>query len=168
MIRTSAFFGPWDQYNFVTVVLRVLREEGHFVAMDDAIISPTYVPDLVHTSLDLLIDGECGIWHLANEGSITWADLARRVAQMAGLDASAVEGRPTASFNLPAPRPLYSVLGSSHGAVMRTLDAALDAYFEESEAARVAPANLWTRQVAAQALNPWKQAELLSAHFQSS
>ncbi len=168
MVRTSAFFGPWDQYNFVTIVLRVLREEGHFVAMDNAIISPTYVPDLVHTSLDLLIDGECGIWHLANEGSMTWADLARRVAQMAGLDASAVEGRPTASFNLPAPRPLYSVLGSTHGAVMRTLDAALEAYFEESEAARVAPANLWTRQVAAQALNPWKQAELLAAHFQSS
>ena len=30
-------------------------------------VSPTYVPDLVHASLDLLIDGEHGLWHLANE-----------------------------------------------------------------------------------------------------
>jgi dTDP-4-dehydrorhamnose reductase len=163
--RTSAFFGPWDQYNFVTVVLRVLRDEGHFVAMDDAVISPTYVPDLVQTSLDLLIDGERGIWHLANPGSITWADLARRVAERAGLDASQVEGRATASFNLPAPRPLYSVLGSERGTVMRPLNEALEAYFSDCETARVAPASLWQRKVAVESLNPWNRAELLSRHL---
>nr|WP_281259090.1 family 1 glycosylhydrolase [Nostoc cycadae] len=32
-----------------------------FVVAEDAIISPTYIPDLVHTSLDLLIDGESGL-----------------------------------------------------------------------------------------------------------
>ena len=160
VVRTSAFFGPWDEYNFVTIVLRTLTAGELFAAMDDAVISPTYVPDLVHTSLDLLIDGEHGVWHLANEGSTTWADLARRVAAMAGLDASLVEGRPTDSFNLAAPRPLYSVLRSTHGALMRPLEAALEAYFEDSEIARVAPVNLWARQVAAQALNPAKRAEI--------
>src|SRR5947208_849537 len=82
------------------------------VAAEDAVISPTYVPDLVNASLDLLIDGEQGIWHLANVAAITWADLARRAAELAGLDASGVVGRPTAALGLAAPRPLWSVLGS--------------------------------------------------------
>ena len=112
------------------------------------------------TSLDLLIDGEHGVWHLANQGSTAWADLARRVAEMAGLDATLIEGRPTASFNLAAPRPLYSVLGRTHGALMRPLEAALEAYFEDCEIARVAPVNPWARKLAAQALNPWKRAQI--------
>jgi dTDP-4-dehydrorhamnose reductase len=33
---------------------------------DDASVSPTYVPDLVTTMLDLLVDGASGVWHLAN------------------------------------------------------------------------------------------------------
>jgi dTDP-4-dehydrorhamnose reductase len=33
------------------------------------LLSPTYAPDLIHTALDLLIDAERGIWHLANEGA---------------------------------------------------------------------------------------------------
>jgi dTDP-4-dehydrorhamnose reductase len=165
VIRTSAFFGPWDEYNFVTIALRTLRNGGPFLAMDDATISPTYVPDLVNTSLDLLIDGERGIWHLANPGSITWADLTRRVAERAGLPDSLVTGRATSSFGLPAPRPLYSVLSSSRGTLLRPLDAALEAYFEDCEAAHVlAPSTLWQREVAAQALDPRTKSELLSLH----
>jgi dTDP-4-dehydrorhamnose reductase len=165
MIRTSAFFGPWDQYNFVTVALNALRTTGHFVAMNDAWISPTYVPDLVNTTLDLLIDGEQGLWHLANDGDLTWADFARRAAAKAGFDAETIEGRPTASFSLPATRPLYCVLKSSRGALMRSVDAALDAYFEDCEAARVAPASVWPRKIAVQALAPWNRAQLLSQHL---
>lgn len=69
VIRTSAFFGPWDDYNFVTIALRQLSAGQTFVAAEDAIVSPTYVPDLVHASLDLLIDGEFGLWNLANKGA---------------------------------------------------------------------------------------------------
>ena len=50
------------------------------------IVSPTYVPDLVHATLDLLLDGENGIWHLTNKGAISWHDLACQVADMAKLD----------------------------------------------------------------------------------
>ena len=132
VVRTSAFFGPWDEHNFVTIVLRELAAGRTFVAADDATVSPTYVPDLVNTSLDLLIDGEGGLWHLANPGAVTWADLARDVARRAGLDAGAVDGRPTASLALPAARPLYSVLGSERSTIMPALDDALDRYLRES------------------------------------
>jgi dTDP-4-dehydrorhamnose reductase len=131
VVRTSAFFGPWDEYNFVTLVLRVLENGGTFVAADDALVSPTYVPDLVHASLDLLIDGERGVWHLANPGEITWADLARKVAEMAGMDTYRIEARPTAELGLAAPRPTYSVLGSERGVLLRPLDQALERYFHD-------------------------------------
>jgi len=47
-------------------------------AASDQRVSPTYVPDLVNVALDLLIDGTDGIWHLANEGDISWSELARK------------------------------------------------------------------------------------------
>lgn len=131
--RTSAFFGPWDEHNFITVALRTLAEGRKFVAADDAFVSPTYVPDLVGASLDLLIDGEQGIWHLSNEGAITWAELARLAARRAGLDPQLVEARSTVFLQLAAPRPLYSVLGSERGQLLPTLEDALDRYLHERE-----------------------------------
>ncbi|HEV7857131.1 MAG TPA: family 1 glycosylhydrolase [Pyrinomonadaceae bacterium] len=133
VVRTSAFFGPWDEYNFITVCLRTLSSSENFIVADDAFISPTYVPDLVHTSLDLLIDGERGIWHLANSGAMTWAQLARTVAERAGLDPARVLARKTLELNLSAPRPLYTVLGSERAALMPSLENALDRYFHERQ-----------------------------------
>ena len=135
IVRTSAFFSPWDEHNFVTAALRALASGETFTAADDAIVSPTYVPDLVNVSLDLLIDGERGIWHLANSGAVTWAELARRAAQVAGLDASGVQGCATRALDgTTARRPNYSVLGSERGALLPSLDEALARYVSECAA----------------------------------
>jgi dTDP-4-dehydrorhamnose reductase len=131
VVRTSAFFGPWDEYNFVTVALRELAAGHAFTAADDATVSPTYVPDLVNACLDLLIDGERGIWHLATPGAVTWAELARRAAALAGVDAGRLECRPTREMGLVAPRPLYNVLGSERGWPLPPLDDALGRYVRE-------------------------------------
>ncbi|HEX9918298.1 MAG TPA: family 1 glycosylhydrolase [Pyrinomonadaceae bacterium] len=129
---TSACFSPWDEHNFVTTALRTLASSETFTAADDAIVTPTYVPDLVNVSLDLLIDGERGIWHLANSGEVTWAELARRAAQIAGLDAGGVQGCATGALDgMTARRPMYSVLGSERGALLPSLDEALNRYVSE-------------------------------------
>ncbi|WP_017318385.1 family 1 glycosylhydrolase [Mastigocladopsis repens] len=133
VIRTSAFFGPWDDYNFVTIALRQLSAGNTFVAAEDGIVSPTYVPDLVHASLDLLIDGETGLWHLANKGAIAWADLARLAAKTAGFNPSNVIALPTRELGLTAQRPTYSVLGSNRGELMSSLDSAMSRYFDECQ-----------------------------------
>lgn len=133
VIRTSAFFGPWDEYNFVTIALRHLSAGQTFVAADDSVVSPTYVPDLVHTTLDLLIDGESGLWHLANKSAIAWSELARLAASIAGVDASRIEARPTRELGLVAPRPTYSVLGSERGVLLPSLDNAISRYFDERQ-----------------------------------
>jgi dTDP-4-dehydrorhamnose reductase len=133
VIRTSAFFGPWDNYNFLTIALRTLAAGQPFQAAFDATVSPTYVPDLVQASLDLLIDGECGLWHLANPGAIAWVDLARFAAQKAGLDATHVHPVSTSALGLVAPRPTYSVLGSERGILLPSLENAIARYFDERQ-----------------------------------
>lgn len=131
VIRTSSFFGPWDEYNFVSNVISTLSANKIFTAADDVFISPTYVPDLVNASLDIFIDGEKGIWHLTNKGKISWVDLARKVSDKAGLDTDLVEGQPLQELNWRAPRPTYSVLKSEKGIFLPSLDNALKRYFEE-------------------------------------
>jgi dTDP-4-dehydrorhamnose reductase len=131
VIRTSAFFSPWDDYNFLTIALRTLTDGQPFVAAADAIVSPTYIPDLVHTTLDLLIDGECGIWHLANSGAIAWADLAKQVAALVKLDCTRIEARPTKDLGWLAARPSYSVLSSERGILLPSLETAIDRYLDE-------------------------------------
>ena len=133
VVRTSAFFGPWDQYNFVTSTLQALAAKQHVVAADDVFVSPTYVPDLVHAALDLLIDGERGVWHLANDGAVSWADLARRAAVLAGLDPAGIDAQPSATLGYAAPRPRSSVLGSERGQQLPSLDDALVRYVEACE-----------------------------------
>src|SRR5581483_8566836 len=99
VIRTAAFFGPWDRHNFVTLALQALRRNEVFRAANDQWVSPTYVPDLVHACLDLLIDGERGIWHLANRGAVTWAELARRAADACGLARELIEAVPGSALD---------------------------------------------------------------------
>lgn len=131
IIRTSAFFSPWDDYNFVTLALRQLKAGEPFLAAEDVFISPTYVPDLVHASLDLLIDGECGVWHLANQGAITWADLARMAAKEACISVTSLITLPMQEMGLLAPRPSYSVLGSDKGHLLPCLEGAMSRYFRD-------------------------------------
>jgi dTDP-4-dehydrorhamnose reductase len=131
LVRSSAFFGPWDDYNFLTTTLRRLRKEEPVVAAKDAYVSPTYIPDLVHATLDLLIDGESGIWHLANKGVVTWAQLARYAASMGGASDDLIVEKTVAEMQLSAPRPTYSVLGSERGQLLGFLADALCRYLED-------------------------------------
>jgi dTDP-4-dehydrorhamnose reductase len=128
VIRTSAFFGPWDQYNFVTQALTALSDGMPFLAADDMTVSPTYVPDLVHASLDLLIDKESGIWHLTNTDAVTWYGLARKACELADVDPGRLEARPCAAFGYPAARPAYSALSSERAILLPSLDDALSRY----------------------------------------
>lgn len=144
VVRTSAFFGPWDRYNFITVGLKALAEGRLFAAANDIVISPTYVPDLVHASLDLLIDGEAGIWHLTNGQSVTWSDLLTKAAGKAGIDTGTLDPQPWGQLGYLAPRPAYSALASERASFLPSLDDALDRYLdirqrdilEDAEAAR--------------------------------
>jgi dTDP-4-dehydrorhamnose reductase len=133
MIRTSAFFGPWDEYNFVTATLKALIRGEETTAVSDYIVSPTYVPDLVHASLDLLLDDARGIWHLANPGAVTWSELAMLAARMAGVSTARLTHSKNSLWKSAAVRPRYSALESERANIMPTLTNALERYFAHPE-----------------------------------
>ena len=130
IIRTSNFFAPHDHHSFVTETIASLKEMHEVYAANDLIISPTYVPDLVNESLDLLLDNEAGIHHVATDGALTWAEFACKIAEMAGLDTSLIKAVASAALNLSARRPKYMVIKSEKGVVMPTLENALQRYME--------------------------------------
>ena len=136
VVRTSAFFGPWDPYNFVTATLRELNAGRRVRAASDVSISATYVPDLVDASLDLLIDGEAGIWHLTHAEPVTWYELAARAAGLAEIDAAGLEPVRLEDLSLRAMRPRYCVLGSERGRLLPPLEKALVRYVEATAAER--------------------------------
>jgi dTDP-4-dehydrorhamnose reductase len=128
VIRTSAFFGPWDDYNYLAHVFRALDAGATFSAPADAVVSPTYVPDLVDATIDLLIDGEGGLWHVANDGACSWFEFARAVAARSGRRADLIVACETARVWGPARRPPYAPLRSERTPLLRPLGAAVDAY----------------------------------------
>jgi dTDP-4-dehydrorhamnose reductase len=128
VVRTSAFFGPWDRSNFITQALETLEQGLPFLAADDVTISPTYVPDLAYVCLDLLIDRERGVWHLTSGQPLTWADFALMAAELAGVDASRLERQPLARHGKLAARPLYSALHSERALFMPCLHDAISRY----------------------------------------
>ncbi len=137
VVRTAAFFGPWDPYNFAIAALRAVSSGATFPAAADVRVSPTYVPDLADAVLDLLLDGEQGIWHVANSAVISWFDFARRAVEAAGLGHAAhlVRATPMGALNLRAPRPTFSALGSSRGRLLGNIDDAIARFARDYPAA---------------------------------
>jgi len=132
VIRSSAFFSPWDRFNFAHRLLDALKNNKHFPVPCDIIISPTYLPHLVNFALDLFIDGEKGVWHLANEGGVlSWLDFAKQLADHAGYNAKRLKSMDRKGMNWKANRPAYSVLRSSRGVSLPSLNDAINDYFRQ-------------------------------------
>ncbi|HEY5720949.1 MAG TPA: family 1 glycosylhydrolase [Allosphingosinicella sp.] len=135
IVRTSAFFGPWDRHNFAWHVLTALSRGEKFEACANARVSPTFVPDLCHAVLDLLIDGESGLWHLANQGELSWHEFACRLAEGAGFD-------PRAIVRLDSAPKGSTALTSERGMTMRPLEPAIQAYLADVAGALGTPASI--------------------------
>ena len=134
IIRTSAFFSPWDDYNFLTVTLRRLLNKQTCLLANDVMVSPTYLPDLVNATLDLLVDQETGIWHLSNASGISWLDFARLTCEMAGVPpANRLKGCATSQLGLAAQRPINGVLSSNRGNLLPSLTAAIQRYVSDCD-----------------------------------
>jgi dTDP-4-dehydrorhamnose reductase len=130
VIRTSAFIDAHDQRTFTGRVLGAISRGERIVTSGD-VISPTYVPALADALLDLLVDRERGVWHLANMGAISWTELALRIIAEVGGDPNLVEEHPPHELGRVARRPSYSALGSERGALMPTLDQSLESLFRD-------------------------------------
>ncbi len=128
VIRTGEFFSYVEDGSSISSILVALSNGQEIQVADDVFMSPTYTGDLVDCSLDLLIDGELGTWHVANKGTTSWADLAKELADRGGYNPSLLIRKPYQALNFNAVRPAYSGLTSSRGLFLPSLDKALDRY----------------------------------------
>lgn len=133
VIRSAAVFGPWNSDNFVTRGIALARQGRPWPVAEGSILSPTYIPDLVQSALDLLIDGERGIWHLTHGETLSSAEFAERVLRHAGLDKALVHQTDVLSCGR-APRPPFGALLSERGMLLPSLDDALSRYQVDYEA----------------------------------
>jgi dTDP-4-dehydrorhamnose reductase len=139
IIRTSWLFSSFGE-NFVTKMLRMARERGEIRVVNDQIGSPTYAPDLARAVLSALrtkIAREVrkGLVHLANNGSATWFELAKKAVELSDIEARVISVTSDA-FPSPVVRPAHSILSSrtfetTFGISMRPWEAALAACVNE-------------------------------------
>lgn len=128
VVRTAAFFASTDRCNFAVRALAALASGQQFAAAGDCRVSPTYVPDLCRQALDLLLDGEAGIWHLTNRTAVTWHAFAEQLAAATGVDPACLVARPGAELGWRAPRPANSALTSSRTLLMPSLEDAIERF----------------------------------------
>ncbi len=79
LIRSGPLLSPWEDAPATVQRLHFLLSRTF--PDYEVLISPGYVPDLVHVSLDLLIDEERGIRHLPSAGMLSLSTLIDRLAQ---------------------------------------------------------------------------------------
>lgn len=121
VVRTSWLFGQGP--NPVRMLLHRMRKEGDLNVPYDQRGRPTYAKDLAEACLDLVGLGSLpaaplGTYHFANEGDVSWFELAVEiltVAEALGVRLSSKRIFPveTEELSKVAPRPPWSVLDTT-------------------------------------------------------
>lgn len=134
--RTSWLYGRAG-HNFVKTILRLAGEREVLRVVNDQVGSPTFTLDLARSLWNIIERRGRGVFHVTNQGSCSWYDLAGETMRLAGEDPARVVPIPTSEFPTPARRPRYSVLDNARyealtGGPMRHWKDALKDYFRLS------------------------------------
>jgi dTDP-4-dehydrorhamnose reductase len=101
--------------NMVKTVLRLAAEHPVLTFVDDQRGHPTFAADLATMLRRLALDRRAGIYHVTNQGAVSWYEFAGAVLAAAGLDPSRVKPISSAELQPPRParRPANSVLDNA-------------------------------------------------------
>lgn len=136
LIRLSKLFGkpavsPGGKRSFFEMMLEAGKAEQEVQAVDSEKSKFTYAPDLALATKDLIESGEpAGIYHLANEGAVTWYEAVQELYRQAGLSAKITPVTPEA-FPRKALRPRFSALINTKRPPLRRYEVALAEYLSE-------------------------------------
>lgn len=137
IVRPGSLLDAQQPGDMLTGVLEALRL-GRAPALDTrAVLTPSYLPQLLDAALDLLVDGEAGLWHLASRASCSPLELARRCAERLSLP---FRVQPSPSRRQHGRGPMLA-LASARGWPLPDLAATIEAYaqsFQSSRPARLA------------------------------
>jgi dTDP-4-dehydrorhamnose reductase len=111
IVRSSWLFGAGGR-NFVDTMLRLGAERDELRVVDDQLGCPTFTGHLAEALVTIAESRTAGVLHVAGGGACSWFELARAALEETG-SSTRIEPCTTAEFPRPAPRPAYSVLGST-------------------------------------------------------
>ena len=109
IFRVSVLFGP-GKTNFVEKGLRKVVAGEQYVVAGDQEGCATYTLDAAYKIMEVVEARRYGLYHLANQGACTRYELARRAAELAGLDPGKVVSVPADQMGRRAPRLKYAVM----------------------------------------------------------
>jgi dTDP-4-dehydrorhamnose reductase len=134
IVRTSWLFGR-NGINYVEKMLELAERKKELSIVDDETGSPTYTVDLAE-ALWTLIEQKCeGIFHVANEGSCSRYEWARKIFEITGYDIN-INPIKSHQYKRPAKVPLNSTLNcqkltTTTGLRMRHWEETLKAYLNK-------------------------------------
>jgi dTDP-4-dehydrorhamnose reductase len=116
VIRTSGVIGRGGSEqkggSFVERIVAQAREGRPLRVVADQVFAPTIASDLARAAIALARSSQRGLVHVTSGGSCSWHELAAAALEHAGLEAP-IARITLAELQLPARRPLYSVLDCS-------------------------------------------------------
>ena len=114
--RTAVLYG-WNpiegKENFVTWVLKKLRNGEKATLFEDQRVSPTFADDLSQVLLALAENRLKGIWHVSGPDCINRVECGRVIADVFNLDKNLIVSVKSNTVSLPAKRPMNSCLDVS-------------------------------------------------------
>ncbi|HEV2309913.1 MAG TPA: dTDP-4-dehydrorhamnose reductase [Acidimicrobiia bacterium] len=101
--------------NMVKTVLRLASEHDELSFVDDQRGHPTFAESVAPLVRRLAGERRPGVFHVTNQGEVSWYEFARGVLAASGQDPERVRPITTAELNppRPAPRPANSVLDNA-------------------------------------------------------
>ena len=90
--------------NMVKTVLRLAQGEGPLRFVDDQRGHPTFADDLAPMLVRLGVERRPGIFHVTNQGAVSWYEFVRDILAAAGGDPGRVEPISTAELSPPRAR----------------------------------------------------------------
>jgi dTDP-4-dehydrorhamnose reductase len=108
IVRISWVFGI-NGNNFIKTMLRLGKDRSEVNVVGDQIGSPTYTTDLARLICDMIETDSYGTYHATNEGYCSWAELAEKTFEIAGMQVK-VNYISTIQYPTRAVRPLNSRL----------------------------------------------------------
>ena len=112
-LRTSWVFSV-NGSNFIKTMLRLAETRRELTVVNDQIGGPTSAASIAAACRKIigLSNGPTGVFHFQGAPHVSWADFARAIFEVAGLDVS-VTNIPTSKFPTLAARPLITRLDCS-------------------------------------------------------
>lgn len=110
VVRTAWLYGAGGRC-FPKTIARAAGERDRLSVVDDQTGQPTWTADLADLIVRIVgAQAPSGIYHGTSSGQVTWWGFAREIVAAAGYS-TPVDTTTSAAYQLPAPRPAYSVLG---------------------------------------------------------